>query len=1299
VESGTMLHLDTVADQAGETLFTLQYTNGTVYSNLVSVVTDRFGRSARIFYAEDEDGLSLLSRIEDAAGLASAISYDTNGWPQTLATPYGSTTFEYDATNSFNTFHRRVRITEPNGGSQTYLFSSFCANLWSGAPWMSFELPASLVPGSLPEGTTIDTYMQPVNSFYWNQAQNSGVPTDLSQLTTNHLNKARLRHWLMRNPCGDWYPPDFALSWEAAPSQSEDGSTLGQITFYDYAGKDPNSPWLKGTQIQPSLMARKLPDGSTWYTAYERNSYGLAAAETSTYGTGNPASTRTHTYSYASNGQDLVERRGPGNVLLATYGYNARHQMTNEVLWPDSVTGHTNTWSYDEQGRLQSKTTAAGQTTTFSYNGSSGAYSGYLSSTSEEPVERSESFTWLNGMVRAHTDARGLTVTNFWDGLNRLTGRRYPDGTATTNLYSRATAYPNGTGGLGILDVTAAKDRLGRWTSFDYDPLRRITAKTNANGVVTRYGYCDCGSSASYITNAWGTPAQQVTIFTFDNQGNRTTESYADGYSVTNWFNALGQTIVSGDGTGYRWLFYNNQGLRTTVSNVFGAESVVTFDIHDRPEYATDANGVTVANAYDNLGRLLARGYPDDGVEWFGYSARGLVAYTNQLGLVTRYAYDEAGRKTYETNANTEVLRYTNSAAGDLLSLTDGKNQTTRWSYDEYGRVTNKLDQAGAEILRYRYDAESRLTNRWSAAKGNTGYAYDPVGNLTNVNYPSSADVRLQYDLLNRVTNMVDAMGTTKYAYTAGNQVWTEDGPFASDTVTNAYVNRLRVALGLGQPTGVWTNGFGYDAARRLTNVTSQAGAFGYGYTALYAGFSGQLVQQLGLPGGAYITNFYDPVARVLGTLLKSSGGSTLDAALYGYNAGNQRTAWTNASGALVQYSYDPIGQLKVANSSTNSEDRGYAYDAAWNLNWRTNAGTTTWAYYVDVKNQLTNGTMVGPASYDLNGNLTNRSRAAMSYEYDDENRLTAAQVLYQDDWGQWQGWRSEFRYDGWGRLRRRVEWTPDVGEGFGLGLEGLLGGGFWYPEYGVDYIYDGWRVIQERVAGGTTPLVSYTRGSDLSGSLEGAGGIGGLLARSSGYSGGNWTSHAYYHADGNGNITCLINASQSVVASYRYDPFGNTISKTGTLADGNVYRFSSKEVHVQSGMYYYGCRFYDPSLQRWITRDPFAEPGFETARRVLTPRLRGFLRSGEFYQHENLYEALQNDPIGRTDPTGLEILHYGPGATCSPPDWGLPSCKETCEIAGMTAALFCCIAAPGGCAGCVVAAEAATLACIELCK
>src|SRR5206468_551497 len=116
--------------------------------------------------------------------------------------------------------------------------------------------------------------------------------------------------------------------------------------------------------------------------------------------------------------------------------------------------------------------------------------------------------------------------------------------------------------------------------------------------------------------------------------------------------------------------------------------------------------------------------------------------------------------------------------------------------------------------------------------------------------------------------------------------------------------------------------------------------------------------------------------------------------------------------------------------------------------------------------------------------------------------------------------------------------------------------GGVWVLSSETRYIYDGNRVIQER-GGNNTPAVSYTRGNDLSGSLEGAGGIGGLLARSDGYSSGNWSTHNYYHADGNGNITFMLNSSQTMVASYRYDPFGSPISKSGSLADANVYRFS----------------------------------------------------------------------------------------------------------------------------------------------
>jgi hypothetical protein len=100
-----------------------------------------------------------------------------------------------------------------------------------------------------------------------------------------------------------------------------------------------------------------------------------------------------------------------------------------------------------------------------------------------------------------------------------------------------------------------------------------------------------------------------------------------------------------------------------------------------------------------------------------------------------------------------------------------------------------------------------------------------------------------------------------------------------------------------------------------------------------------------------------------------------------------------------------------------------------------------------------------------------------------------------------------------------------------------------------LDYTYD--HIGQLRTAVGTggqstenldaqertsanTPTVSYARGQDLSGTLEGVGGIGGLLARSDQYSGGTWGRHVCYHADGNGNVTALIGSAQTVVARGR---------------------------------------------------------------------------------------------------------------------------------------------------------------------
>jgi len=156
--------------------------------------------------------------------------------------------------------------------------------------------------------------------------------------------------------------------------------------------------------------------------------------------------------------------------------------------------------------------------------------------------------------------------------------------------------------------------------------------------------------------------------------------------------------------------------------------------------------------------------------------------------------------------------------------------------------------------------------------------------------------------------------------------------------------------------------------------------------------------------------------------------------------------------------------------------------------------------------------------------------------------------------------------------------------------------------------------VVQERNTN-NQPVVEYTRGKDLSGSFQGAGGIGGLLARSQDSLPPTpfYMAHSYYHADGNGNVTMLINASQTMAAKYLYDAFGNTLAQSGYLAAANTYRFSSKEWNANSGLYYYLYRFYDPNLQRWLNWDPLGEEG-------------GL----------SLYGFVGNDPINDLDAFGL---------------------------------------------------------------
>ncbi|MGH7978864.1 MAG: RHS repeat-associated core domain-containing protein, partial [Limisphaerales bacterium] len=126
-----------------------------------------------------------------------------------------------------------------------------------------------------------------------------------------------------------------------------------------------------------------------------------------------------------------------------------------------------------------------------------------------------------------------------------------------------------------------------------------------------------------------------------------------------------------------------------------------------------------------------------------------------------------------------------------------------------------------------------------------------------------------------------------------------------------------------------------------------------------------------------------------------------------------------------------------------------------------------------------------------------------------------------------------------------------------------------------------------------------------------------------------------------------MIYPDQQLAAKYLYNPFGNMLAMSGPLRNFNKYRFSSKEWEGNAGLYYYGYRFYDPNLQRWLNRDPNDELGFKrlhlAARRVSGTLTQGgvindlvLVNSAALSENSNPFGFVGNDPLGAADWQGL---------------------------------------------------------------
>lgn len=678
-------------------------------------------------------------------------------------------------------------------------------------------------------------------------------------------------------------------------------------------------------------------------------------------------------------------------------------------------------------------------------------------------------------------------------------------------------------------------------------------------------------------------------------------------------------TRTAPDGSQQVQTYTSGRLASTTLKNSSGGQVAkidYAYDAHGRVSTQTDARTGAVAYTYTDRDEVLTT-TANNGTETTTYTYDALgnqLTITRPDASVTANEYHLRNRQIKKTSGSqTYPVEYTYDLHGRMKTMTTWQNATsssgaaiTTWNYDtQRGWLAQKLyaDSTGPA---YEYTPAGRLAKRtWartvSSAPLTTIYAYNNAGELNSTDYSDSTpDVAITYTRFGAQKTLTDATGTRTFTYTAALRPDQEQLPaFYGDRI----LTRSYQGTGSGEVPGR-SDGFelgitgdldqdysviyGYDTAGRLGTVTDPNGTFTYGYLA------NSPLRSSTTSAVHTSTWTYEPYRNVIASLENKVGATAVSKFDYTVNSLGQRTQRANSGTAFATastdvFAYNAKGEVESATNATlTARAQSFVYDDIGNrLTFTNTAGTTN--YTANSLNQYAAIASVTP-THDEDGNQT-ATGLGQAYVWDAENRLTVVEPLIPGTGDK----KVLNTYDAQSRRVRRVVLT--------------YGGSGWNLTTDEKFIYDGWNVVAVIDSSILSALRVFTWGLDLSGSLQGAGGVGGLLAVKDG------ANVYHYTYDANGNVSEVLDNTGAVVAHYEYDAFGDTFVASGTYAATNEYRFSTKPLDATSGLYYYGFRYYNPSTARWPSRDPIRE--------------RGGL---------NLYAYVANSPLSYIDPLGLML-------------------------------------------------------------